>query len=505
MCRLPARRVVLHSRLSLPALTSMRRARQQCCAPPLAKASEAANLAPSDPAFADHLDAQDALAPLRDEFNIPGGGIYLCAHALGPPSKRVATMLAEEASAWATVGCLGHSEHPNGDSWGSLDRRYASVLGDIVGALPSEVVLMGGLTSNLHLILASFYLPDKSGTGRHKIIYEANAFSSDRFAFASKMKLAGLDPETSLVGVAPREGEETLRTEDILAVIEKEGPETSLVLFGAVQWYNGQFLDLEAITRAGKLAGCMVGWDCAHAVGNVPLRLHDWGVDFAVWCTYKYLNSGPGSTAAIFVHENHFDRMRLAGWWGHELATRFGVAPKFKPRHGAAGFAVGNPSVFAIVPVHVSLAILEQVSAVHALRHPPPLSNLRNGQVGPGNIMPLLETKTILLVAYFEYLLTNQAIMGDVALRRFAIVSPLEVKDRSACFSLTFHPPAGEKEDGDHSSYSPTLLHVCKALGADGIIVDKRAPNLIRFSPSALYNTFAEIWRTVAALRNALE
>ncbi|KAL8276438.1 hypothetical protein RQP46_011140 [Phenoliferia psychrophenolica] len=287
----------------------------QRCVPSLATKAQQLGLALTDPALAQALDAADPLAAVREEFIIPGadeGQAYLCAHALGPQPKGTAALITEELAAWAVKGCHGHTEHPTGKPWtlgGGIDERYTDVLADIVGAKQDEVTLMGGLTGNLHVLMTSFYRPDKS-TGRHKLIFEANAFPSDLFAFNSQIRLAGYDPATSLIGLHPRAGEERLRTADILAAIEEHGSETSLVLFAAVQWYTGQLFEMEVITKKAHEHGALVGWDCAHAAGNVEMALHDWGVDFACWCNYKYLNSGPGATAAIFVHEKHFDRLR---------------------------------------------------------------------------------------------------------------------------------------------------------------------------------------------------
>ncbi|ORY89029.1 pyridoxal phosphate-dependent transferase [Leucosporidium creatinivorum] len=471
------------------------------CIAPVASAAAEANLPISDRALALALDKADPLAPLRKEYNIPGsseGAAYICAHALGPQPKKVGALLQEEVEAWATVGIHGHTNHPSGKHWTlgkGLDERGVDVMADIVGALPSEVTLMGGLTGNLHVMMTSFYRPDVA-SGRTKIIFEANAFPSDLFAFDSQVRLHDLDPASALVGLHPRAGEHYLRTEDIIAAIEEHGDTTAVVLFSAVHWYSGQLFDMEQITKKGQEKGCIVGWDCAHAAGNALLQLRDWNVDFAVWCNYKYLNSGPGATASIFVHERHFDRLRLAGWWGHELASRFGSTVPFKPRLGAAGFALNNPSLFATVPVHASMEILRTIPSLcsnSTITSPSPLST----------IMPHVSSKSTLLTGYLEALLTSPIVMGDSA-SRLRVISPPEPEERAACLSVLFLPREGDEDKGDAVTYSRTLVEVFEALKKAGIIVDKRAPDLIRFAPSALYNTFDEMWRTAMAVKEAL-
>ncbi|WWD16941.1 kynureninase [Kwoniella shandongensis] len=467
------------------------------CIPELIAQGEASHLPLTSSSFASYLDEHDVLSPVREEFDIPGTGereIYFCAHALGAMPKRVPQLLAEEVESWRETGAPGHShlKNPNGKPWtaghpsGGVDERYTDVMADLVGALPEEVTWMGSLTSDLHHLLNAFYRPNRNG--RYKILYEGNAFPSDRFAFHSQAQLAGLDPCDALIGLLPRQGEDTLRTSDILATIEEQGNTIALIIFGAVHWETGQWLDMETITRAGKEKGCVVGWDCAHAAGNVPMSLHDWGVDFAVWCTYKYLTSGPGSTAGVFVHEKHFDLPRQAGWWGHELSSRFVYAPGFKPRTGAAGFTVSNPSVFGTVPVHASMQVFDSIASL--------TGRPRKEVIG------LVRAKSILLTGYLEYLLAiaNSQTDNRISLH---VLSPVDPIDRGSCLSFRVKDLSASDLQ-DQSRYSAALVEFCAKLEKNGVTVDKRAPDLVRLAPSALYNTFEEAWRLGAAIREAL-
>ncbi|KAJ7285942.1 pyridoxal phosphate-dependent transferase [Mycena rebaudengoi] len=281
---------------------------------------------------------------------------YLCGNSLGPLSKRSKTLVEQELHAWGISGVSGHFDtHPYGRGWVAFCDHITPLFADIVGAKEKEVACMGTLTANLHLMMESFYKPTSE---RYKILCEAKAFPSDQYAFASQALAHGLDPAKAIIEMAPREGEYTLREQDILDKIAQEGSSIALVIFSGVQYYTGQWFPMQAITQGSSspgttiftfFRGCICGWDLAHAVGNVPLSLHDWGVDFAVWCTYKYLNAGPGSIAGLYVHEkwNETELPKFAGWWGHDPATRFAMPPKFSPIEGAQGFQQSNPSILA--------------------------------------------------------------------------------------------------------------------------------------------------------------
>jgi len=322
--------------------------------------------------------------PLSDDFIVPtnndvgaisridGGDpenkcIYLCGNSLGLQSKTSSALIKEELDAWGTLGVQGHFTHPQNRPWAECTDNVHPLLAELIGANEKEVVCMGTLTSNLHLMMGSFYKPTPD---RCKILCEAKAFPSDQYAFTSQVLAHGLDPVKAIREISPREGEYILREEDILEVIEKEGSTIALVLFSGVQYYTGQWFPLQSITKKAKEMGCICGWDLAHAIGNVPISLHDWNVDFAVWCTYKYVNSGPGGIAGLFIHEKWHEtaQPKYAGWWGHELSTRFAMPPKFSPIKGAQGFQQSNASPIVVASLLGSLQIFKKAGMMEPLR-----------------------------------------------------------------------------------------------------------------------------------------
>ncbi|RKP08487.1 L-kynurenine hydrolase-like protein [Thamnocephalis sphaerospora] len=407
-------------------------------------------------AFAREMDARDKLAPLRDEFAIPkaqdgNDAVYLCGNSLGLLPKRAQTLVAEEFQVWAESGVIGHHQHRHGRPWVTIDEQVVGKSATIVGAKPAEVAVMGTLTANLHFLMVSFYRPTAQ---RYKILLEKRAFPSDTYAVKSQIQFHGYDPTTAMVALEPREGEYTLRHEDILAAIEEHGDEIALVLFPGVQYYTGQLFDIQGITEAAHRKGCYAGFDLAHAAGNVPLRLHDWQVDFACWCSYKYLNSGPGSIAGIFVHEQHFDNPalpRLTGWWGHEKTTRFDMSDEFTPSPGAAVYQHSNPSVLNTVCLLGSLQVFERAG------------------------MEQLREKSLLLTGYLEFLLQDL-----VQKFNMKIITPRSPSERGCQLSILL--------DCDVDTVFPQMM-------AAGLICDERKPNCIRLGPTPLYNSFTDVHR----------
>ena len=410
------------------------------------------------------MDARDPLAGFRGRFLIPKRPdgtdcIYLSGHSLGLQPRTVSCYIAQELKDWAELGVEGHFRAQN--PWMPYHRFLTTQMASIVGALPGEVVVMNSLTVNLHLMMVSFYRPTRE---RHKILIEHGAFPSDRYAVVSQIQMHGLDPASSLVELKPRRGESCLREDDILDVIEREGASISLVLLPGVNYATGQAFDLDSITSAGHGQGCMVGFDLAHAAGNLRLHLHDNGADFAVWCSYKYLNGGPGCIAACFVHERHAqsaDLPRFAGWWGHDQETRFEMGPDFRPMQGAEGWQLSNPPILALAALRASLDLFSEAG------------------------MDRLRDKSILLTSYLQYLLENHAS------NLFEVVTPRETERRGAQLSLRV--PSGGRA-------------ICDLLIADGFVVDWREPDTIRAAPVPLYNSFRDVHqfaqRFVAAIRD---
>ncbi|XP_069927644.1 kynureninase isoform X2 [Oryctolagus cuniculus] len=387
---------------------------------------------PTDERVALYLDEKDELKHFRDYFYIPKmkdlppidlslvnkdeNAIYFLGNSLGLQPKMVKTYLEEELDKWAKMGAYGHDVGKR--PWITGDECIVGLMEDIVGANEKEIALMNALTVNLHLLLLSFFKPTPK---RHKILLEAKAFPSDHYAIESQLQLHGLNVEKSMRIIKPREGEEILRMEDILEVIEKEGDSIAVILFSGVHFYSGQLLDMPAITKAGQAKGCFVGFDLAHAVGNVELHLHDWGVDFACWCSYKYLNSGAGGLAGAFVHEKHTHTIRpaLVGWFGHELSTRFEMDNKLQLIPGVTGFRISNPPILLVCSLHASLEIFKKAT------------------------MKALRRKSILLTGYLEYMI-KQYYHKDKAETKESIVNiitPSRIEDRGCQLTLTFTVP----------------------------------------------------------------
>jgi kynureninase len=405
--------------------------------------------------FARSLDAVDPLRHFRDRFLIPRRtdgqpAIYFCGHSLGLQPQAVRALIEQELDDWARLGVAGHFKEQN--PWYSYHELFRESGARLVGARAGEVVMMNSLTVNLHLLLTTFYRP----TGdRCQILIEEPTFPSDRYAIASHIACRGLDPQSALRTLRPREGERTIRAEDIEALLATQGKQISVMLLSGVNFFTGQCFDMQHIAALARAQGCIVGFDLAHAAGNVPLHLHDWEVDFAVWCSYKYLNSGPGAVAGCFVHEKHGQNLslpRLAGWWGNDPATRFRMhlQPDFVPRAGADGWQVSNPPILALAPLRASLALFDEAG------------------------MPALRAKSTALTGYLLYLLDR------LPAGRVEIITPRDVAQRGCQLSIVVHD-------------EPRRL--LAALERAGVVCDFREPNVIRVAPVPLYNTFEEVWR----------
>src|SRR5690349_5297522 len=415
--------------------------------------------------FAQDCDAADILAPYRKQFELPvhGNGqplIYLCGHSLGLAPRAALDYVSEELAEWAAMGVAGH--HTATRPWIDYAQNFTKGLQHVTGAQASEVIAMNSLTINLHLMMASFYRPVGM---RDKVLIEEGAFPSDRHAVLGQLAWHKLDPDETLVEIAPRAGEETLRIEDIEAKITELGAELALVLWPGVQYRTGQNFDLARIARAAQAVGATAGFDLAHSIGNVPLQLHDWGVDFAVWCSYKYLNAGPGAIGGAFVHEKHFaaEPPRLSGWWGHDPKTRFQMGPDFEPAAGAAGWAVSNPPILSAAPLIASLDMF-RAAGIEELR-----------------------AKSLRLTAYAEKLVNGRALQ-DVQ-----IITPANPDERGCQLSLRVQGGARRGR------------RVFDALGDHGIICDWREPDVIRVTPVPFYNRFVDVHEFVEELADALK
>ncbi|KAH8824809.1 pyridoxal phosphate-dependent transferase [Flagelloscypha sp. PMI_526] len=427
----------------------------------------------------------DLYVPLSDQYILPlnkeigatlcddpdGPCTYLCGNSLGLVSKLSTARVQEELSAWTARGVVGHFSHPHKRPWVSYQDNAHPYLGELVGASEQEVACMSTLTANLHLMMNSFYKPTLN---RYKILCEARAFPSDQYAFASQALSHGLDPSDAIIEVTPRDGEYSLRQEDIFAVLEKEGPTIALVIFSGVQYYTGQLFHIPSITRKAKEMGCICGWDLAHAIGNVPLSLHDWDVDFAVFCTYKYLNSSPGGIGGLFIHNkwNNEYTPRSAGWWGHELPTRFEMPPDFRPITGAHGFQQSNPSILAIAALLGSLETFKEAGMIPAIRK-----------------------RSIKLTGSFEALLKKSKFFvpasdaSKATKPSFTIITPEDPESRGAQLSLLFLP-----------SNTGIMRKVFDGLVERGVIGDEREPDVIRLAPAPLYNSLADVENAVNQL-----
>lgn len=402
--------------------------------------------------YAAAMDASDPLAHLRERFHIPKTKsgkecVYLCGHSLGLQPKSARTYLEQELKDWAGLGVEGHFHAEN--PWMLYQRLFAEQTAAVVGAEPVEVVVMNSLTVNLHLMMASFYRPTPQ---RHKILIERGAFPSDQYAVKSQIRFHNYDPSTSLLKLTPREGESCIRDEDIELLIDREGESIALILLGGVNYATGQFFNIPEITRVGRRKGCVVAFDLAHAVGNISLRLHEWGPDFAVWCSYKYLNGGPGCLAGCFVHERHarsWDLPRYAGWWGHDERTRFEMGPDFNPMPGAEGWQLSNPAILALAPLRASMEIFSE-AGIERLRE-----------------------KSLLLTGYMEFLLQ------ETASAKFSIITPSAPQRRGAQLSIRLTNGRG----------------LCDRLSAEGVIGDWREPDTYRVAAVPLYNSFRDVYR----------
>ncbi|MEO8648733.1 MAG: kynureninase [Acidobacteriota bacterium] len=408
------------------------------------------------------LDAADPLRKFRERFYIPrddrgNEAVYLTGNSLGLQPRSVASFIKQELDDWAKLGVEGHLNAKN--QWLPYHEFVAEALSRVVGGLPGETVAMNSLTVNLHLLMVSFYRPTSE---RFKIIIEKGAFPSDRYAVVSQIEFHGRSADTALIELEPRPGESTLHTNEIIETIEDHGNSTALILLGGVNYYTGQAFDIGSITAAGHKAGSIVGFDLAHAAGNIELRLNDWDVDFAAWCSYKYLNSGPGGIAGAFVHERHgrsFDLPRFAGWWGHDKVTRFIMGPEFRPMIGAEGWQISNPPILQLAAMRASLDIFDEAG------------------------MRALREKSIKLTGYLETLL------GEIDDRRILLITPTDVEQRGCQLSIRV-------QDADKSLF--------EALTKKGIFADWREPDVIRVAPVPLYNSFEDVYRFAEILKECL-
>jgi kynureninase len=413
-----------------------------------------------DEAFAREQDAADPLARFRDRFHIPRhaghDAIYFAGNSLGLQPKSARAIVDQELADWAELGIDAHFRGKR--PWYPYHEQLREPGARLVGALPHEVVWMNGLTVNLHLMMVSFYRPTRE---RHKILIEETAFPSDTYAARTQLAWHGFDPTEGLIRLCPRAGEHALRIEDIEEVLEREGRRIAVALLPGVNYFTGQVFDIARLTKRAHEHGCIAGWDLAHAAGNVALKLHEWGVDFAVWCSYKYLNAGPGALAGCYVHERHArdtSLRRFGGWWGNDPATRFRMhlEPEFKPVPAADAWQLSNPPILSAAPLVASLAIFDEAT------------------------IPALRGKSVRLTGYLQYLL------DEMTTRRYEVITPREPAERGCQLSILVH---------DH----PRGLH--EELVAAGVVCDFREPNVVRVAPTPLYNTFHDVWRFADVLK----
>jgi kynureninase len=406
--------------------------------------------------FAAKLDEEDPLKGFRKLFHIPkhkgGEAIYFCGNSLGLQPKSAQQHVNAIFNTWGEVGIEGFFQ--GDEPWLNYHKGLTKTLAGIVGAKSEEVTVMNSLTVNIHLLMVSFYKPTGN---RFKILMEGGAFPSDQYAMESQARFHGYGPKEAIIEVFPRKGEYTLRTADIIQKIEEHADQLALVLFGGINYFTGQLFDMEAITKAAHKAGVYAGFDLAHAAGNVPLKLHDWDVDFAAWCSYKYMNSGPGGISGIFVNEKHFDDKtlnRFSGWWGYREDQRFLMAPGFVPEHGAAGWQLSTSPMMLLALHKAALEIFEQAGGINPLRE-----------------------KSELLTGYLEFLISE--INREKGEEFFKVITPKNAAERGCQLSIICKENARAIFD---------------FLTENGVIGDWREPNVIRLSPVPLYNTFGEIF-----------
>lgn len=409
--------------------------------------------------YAQEQDQVDILFPFRERFHFPQHDgkdtVYFCGNSLGLQPKSVRFLMEKELNDWAKYGVEGHFMADN--PWMSYHHLFSERLAKIVGAKKDEVVATNTLTVNLHLLMISFYRPQGK---KYKIMMEAGAFPSDQYAVETQVRMYGYDPEDAIIEIAPKEGSDIIEEEDIIKAIEENSEELALVMFGGVNYYSGQFFDLQRITEAAHKAGAYAGFDLAHAVGNVPLQLHDWAVDFACWCSYKYMNSGPGGVGGIYVHEHHYSNpkiFRLAGWWGNDEKTRFKMEKGFIPQNNAGSWQMSNAPVFNMVAHNASLDIFDKAG------------------------MEALREKSLKLTGYMEYLL------NQIDHLPFKVITPTDTNRRGCQLSLQFSARGREVFD---------------ILTKAGVIADWREPDVIRIAPVPLYNTYEDCYRFYKILKS---
>ena len=415
-------------------------------------------------AFAQNLDAQDKLHKYRSEFLFPKVNdkqvIYFTGNSLGLQPKRTKAYVDEVMNDWANLAVEGHfyADKP----WWDYHERFAAPLSKIVGALPSEVTVMNTLTVNLHLLMVSFYRPTAT---RYKIICEEKAFPSDQYMFQSQVQSHGYTTDDVIVEIKRREGEHNIRLEDVLATIEEVGDELALVLIGGVNYYTGQVFDMKTITAAGHQVGAKVGWDLAHTAGNIKLTLHDWNVDFAAWCSYKYMNSGPGNASGVFIHEKHHNAglPRFAGWWGHNKERRFKMEPTFDPVQGADGWQISNLPVLSLAPYLASVEMFDEIG------------------------MDALIEKRDKITSYLEFVL--QEIDKEVD-SSFEVITPSNPLERGCQLSVFLH--------GEGRSLFDYLMK-------NGVITDWREPNVIRLAPVPLYCSYEDMYEFGQILKKGIQ
>ena len=412
--------------------------------------------------YAKQLDQEDPISYLRNQFHIPRDKhgkewLYFTGNSLGLQPKITSKYIEQELDDWANFGVEGHFEAKN--PWLSYHELLTDTMAKVVGAKPIEVVVMNTLTTNLHLLMVSFYQPSKT---KYKIIIEGDAFPSDRYAVQSQLSFHGFDPEEALIEWKPKEGKELLELEDLKSILDSQGDEVALLLIGGVNYYTGQYLDIKKIAELGHAKKCMVGIDLAHGAGNIQLNLHDSSIDFAAWCTYKYLNSGPGSLSGLFVHEKHAQRKdlpRFAGWWNHNKETRFNMRQPFDVMEGAEGWQLSNPPILSMAAIKASLDIFEKVG------------------------MDALVKKSKKLTGFFEYL------VNEIASDTIEIITPTNPNERGCQLSL-------QVKNADKN------LH--KKLTENNIITDWREPDVIRCAPVPMYTSFEDVYHMVTILESLL-